>query len=442
MVFSINIDESKTRAVRGPRRRKTGGITFIVDIEERGRPNVRRNLTRGVNIVDDNIDPIPPVTPESISIALQSLILSLNLDAIWGGRELALPSLPMDLTSNLGYKVLVDSDVAVGLPINDIQITVGAELEALPVELTNIIEAQADEASLKPLELTLTNEIRSITTENLEEPLEAIELTLTNGELGYKVIVDSDVEVGLPINDIQIDVSEQFEALPISLSIEDLEAEVAANFDIPSMELTLPAVEIVTTHDEALEPITITLTNEIEVITEAGALGVVELELSNRAALDIVQESDVSASLTVLRLATSQGIATDAVELELTNEFALDGSVNSESVELELSNKAALDIVQESDVSASLTVLNLVTDQGIATDTVELELTVPTINVRTTITIPQDVLEVDDFPVPSISMHDLILSELGVFDTSINIEIPADAQGPDADEATTVTMVA
>ena len=440
-MFNINIDSSRPRPP-ARRVRQRGPINFDVTIDSRG---TRRDITRNLRRVPDP-QPIPTPTPEDVDVALRNLILSLSLDATWAREEISLPSVVMELTSNFGYKIIVDSDVTVELPINDIQINVDAGLEALPIDLTNVIEAQADQVSLKAVELTLTNEIRSIGTEDIDEALEAIELTLTDGELGYKIIVDSDVTVDLPINDIQIDLGEQLEALPISLSVEDLEIEVAGNFDIPSMELTLPTVEVATTHDEALDLITITLTNEIEIITEAGNLGVVELDLTNELAL----VTDVAINTIEVDLTNdvelSSDVALAAIAIDLTNEIEIaTESGDFGVVELELSNRAALDIVQESDVSASLTVLNLVTDQGIATDTVEVGLTnefaldggvnaeAVSIELTNAVEVNKD-LEIDEI---SIDLSNLIL-----LDTGINIEVPADAQGPDADEATTVTMVA
>lgn len=75
MVVSINIDETVLRPNVRPAKPKSkrGTITFIADIDERHGPNTKRNLTRGIDAVDDPYrDP-----PESIGFD----ILSLNLEA-------------------------------------------------------------------------------------------------------------------------------------------------------------------------------------------------------------------------------------------------------------------------------------------------------------------------------------------------------------------------
>jgi hypothetical protein len=77
MVISINIDDTFKRPQPPKRVSKRGTITFIATIEERGRPDILRNLTRGVDKTDDEPGLVPvykALDNIHISFALSSLI--------------------------------------------------------------------------------------------------------------------------------------------------------------------------------------------------------------------------------------------------------------------------------------------------------------------------------------------------------------------------------
>ena len=80
MSLNINIDESPIRPnVRPPRPpSKRGTLTFIAEIVENNRPDIFRNLTRGV---DETVEPspTPPVTGTSVNVSLDTIPIYLEL---------------------------------------------------------------------------------------------------------------------------------------------------------------------------------------------------------------------------------------------------------------------------------------------------------------------------------------------------------------------------
>ena len=78
MSLNINIDESfaRPKPVRPPSNR--GTLTFIAEIEERGRPDIYRNLTRGVNEVVEPPE-VPPQPDTSVNASLATIPVSLEI---------------------------------------------------------------------------------------------------------------------------------------------------------------------------------------------------------------------------------------------------------------------------------------------------------------------------------------------------------------------------
>jgi len=78
MSLNINIDESfaRPKPVRPPSNR--GTLTFIAEIEERGRPDIYRNLTRGVNQVVEPPE-VPPQPDTSVDASLATIPVSLEI---------------------------------------------------------------------------------------------------------------------------------------------------------------------------------------------------------------------------------------------------------------------------------------------------------------------------------------------------------------------------
>lgn len=102
MVVSINIDETVLRPNVRPAKPKSkrGPITFIAEIDEpRGR-SVTRNLTRGVNEIDDPYS--PPITDTPITLNLLTLDLEAYKISIEAGGGGLLPLALTIITSEEG----------------------------------------------------------------------------------------------------------------------------------------------------------------------------------------------------------------------------------------------------------------------------------------------------------------------------------------------------
>jgi hypothetical protein len=102
MVVSINIDETVLRPNVRPAKPKSkrGPITFIAEIDEpRGR-SVTRNLTRGVNEIDDPYS--PPITDIPITVNPLTLDLEAYKISIEAGGGGLLPLALTIITSEEG----------------------------------------------------------------------------------------------------------------------------------------------------------------------------------------------------------------------------------------------------------------------------------------------------------------------------------------------------
>jgi hypothetical protein len=106
MSININIDDPRARPNARPARPTSnrGTLTFIAEIEERGRPDVFRNLTRGV---DEIVEPSPsdPVQkPVTLSLDPALLTLSiLNLGLRGLNTPLNLGSVSSTLSASAGF---------------------------------------------------------------------------------------------------------------------------------------------------------------------------------------------------------------------------------------------------------------------------------------------------------------------------------------------------
>ena len=165
MSISINIDETPRKPnVRPPTpASKRGPLTFIVDIEQRNRRTIKRNLTRGV---DDTTDPIvieqPPIIPQYLS--LSSLVVNLSnffiepIDPGTGPEDSnGIPG--SDIGLNFGFRlgtVTVDLDNAIGVEVGDID-EVGMALPGQEInyninsafdDAENVVELSAPEPGI------------------------------------------------------------------------------------------------------------------------------------------------------------------------------------------------------------------------------------------------------------------------------------------------------
>lgn len=108
MVISINIDDTFSRPKTPRPASRRGPITFIATIEERGRPDVLRNLTRGVNKTDDE----PGIVP--VFKALDNIHISFTLSSLIDNQFAYNPPPPPEID-----EPYVDSDaVALSLAKN------------------------------------------------------------------------------------------------------------------------------------------------------------------------------------------------------------------------------------------------------------------------------------------------------------------------------------
>ena len=228
MVISINIDETIRRPnVRPPNpASKRGPITFIAEIEEPNGRDIYRNLSRGVNAIDDGAIPSPPLPQQPVDIALANLILSLSV------------------LSDFAFPVQVPlSSVVVDLTLPDIQVLTAGELDlsTISVELTNLAGinnglAIADVESLSltlpdpvfvtPVDVLLSSvvvdltvpEVEVVATGSQRRDLGNLIVDLTS-QAAVTVVQDSDVSATFTA-EIEVTTGFTAEADPVELSIE------------------------------------------------------------------------------------------------------------------------------------------------------------------------------------------------------------------------------
>ena len=407
-------------------------ITFVLNIEEpRGR-SVTRNLTRGVNAISDI--PLPPPPPlADQEIFLQTLLLSLSVSSEFALRDLGLPlsSVVVDLT--LPELTLVGRDnveigdnidpVEIGLTSEEFEVEVGGDLDVPGIELS--IPTIGVDASrlinLSPVTIDLSLDSQDARFGPSEEKEFApAEMALGVGSIAFEVggnVIS--IPIGAQLEEFQLESKVTFDAAEVDLDAEFIIVKVGGNITAPGIELTIPAIEV---DDTDLAP-----SGDV-----SKALGQIDVNLS-------LEEFEVEIGGNI-----------DAPGIELTIpaiEVGATSNINLSPVIIDLS----LDIEVDGDVSKALGQIdvNLASNIGIEvvdnTPEMIVALTVPQIEVRTANlkaldTITVDLL-LDEAFNNSLNLQtleaDFILTES--LDVGLNIQLPANMESAQADDATTIT---
>lgn len=223
MVVSINIDETVLRPNVRPAKPKSkrGPITFFVDIEEPNGRSVKRNLTRGVNDLDDDFTPTPQ---PPVDVSLQTLLLSLSL------------------SSTFYWDTPVAFDpVTADFFLQQFEVGVGGNIDVPDLELSVDMETTAEAAiSRAPIIVDLT--LPQFTT-NKTITFEPIDIGLSLPTLETKVGTSLDIiTVDLTVPALNTDIATNFEALSLSMSLPDAELTSDIYGDIISVDLSLDGV--------------------------------------------------------------------------------------------------------------------------------------------------------------------------------------------------------
>lgn len=223
MPTSINIDETPLRPNVRPARppSKRGPITFFVDIEAPNGRSVKRNLTRGINDLDDDFTPTPQ---PPVDVSLQTLLLSLNL------------------SSTFYWDTPVAFDpVTADFFLQQFEVGVGGNIDVPGLELSVDMETTAEAAiSRAPIIVDLT--LPQFTT-NKTITFEPIDVGLSLPALQTNVETSLDIiTVDLTLPALNTDIATNFEALSISMSLPDAEITSDIYGDIISVELSLDGV--------------------------------------------------------------------------------------------------------------------------------------------------------------------------------------------------------
>ena len=234
MSLNINIDESPVRPNARPATptSKRGTITFIAEIEERGRPDIFRNLTRGV---DDTVDssPTPPVTGTSVDVSLDTIPVSLEILSL-GFKGV---NTPLNLTT-VSSTLTVSADFA-------------SSDNSLRRDLGNVFT-------------TLTASADFLTTNNFRKDLGNVSTTLT---------VSADF---LSLANVRKDLGR------VDVSLEASSLSIGADTNLGNVFTTLSASSISLADRVALGNVSSTLTVSADFLATANqreALGLVEINL-------------------------------------------------------------------------------------------------------------------------------------------------------------------
>ena len=357
MGISINIDET----IRKPNVRppapvsKRGPITFIAEIEESNGRDLYRNLTRGVNQTDDIVVPTPPIGDRNVSLG--AVVLSLSVSS--------------DFTFPQNVEVPL-SEINVDLTVLDIETQVPDQLDlsTISVELTNLIELNNG--------LVVTDD-------------EFLSLTLP--EPAFRIPVSA------PLSEINVD-------------------------------LTVLGIETVATGNrrEALDNLIVDLTNQLETQNRIDA-GVISTDLTN----DL--ESQVEVTLEPVPVDLTVDMTTTAPNLQ-----ALDNLI------VELSSEAAVNVVQNSDVSATFTAeIEVTTGFTAEADPVELSIEEPELNIESNfdaVIIDLSVATIETEATNNVRRAldtvNVDLSQTEALDVGLNIQLPADMESAQDDDTTTI----
>ena len=348
MPININIDQP----VRKPNVRpptppsKRGPLTFLVDIDESRGRDVIRNLTRGVDAIDDSST--RPTPSENFNIFLQIATLSLSVSSEFELSDLQIP--------------LSGIDLALTLPQVEIATPDQLNLSSISVELANLISLRNDldvdddefvsltlpepqfrvpsdtEVPVSSVIVDLTvPQMQTLTTGSQSKILESLIVDLVN-EAAFTTTQNSNVLVEVTAEDIATTTEIFPEVASVDLEIEEYEAEVGGDIDQVSLQLTLPEIVVDTSTRVSLETATIDLTLDLESETEGEDLGTVIVEMSNQLGIEISVNSiqvftDLEVVESVYEVGGNIDPITNGVELD---DFQLENSLNSEVLIVEL----------------------------------------------------------------------------------------------------------
>jgi len=206
MVCSINIDETPLRPNVRPAKPKSkrGPVTFFVDIEAPNGRSVIRNLTRGVNDIDDDYTPTPQ---PPVDVSLETLLLSLSVSStFYWDTPVAFDPITADFF------------------LQQFEVGVGGNIDVPDLELSVDIETTAQATiSRAPIVVDLT--LPQVTTNK----------TITLGA----------IDVGLSLPDSQV-VSDIYGDLAVvDLTLPALSTDKETSFDPISLTMSLPDSQVV-----------------------------------------------------------------------------------------------------------------------------------------------------------------------------------------------------
>ena len=404
MVVSINIDETIRKPnVRPPApRSKRGPITFIAEIEESNGRNLRRNLTRGVNRTDDL--PTSTPIPGDRTAALEALLLYLSVSSEFEfPRVASLEDITISLTlpdiTVLGGETLNLSAISVDL-INLMELNGGLAVvddEFLGLTLPELgVAIPTDQSlALSSVDINLTiPKVMVLTTGSQRRDINTIVTEISTREVGVAIVLNSDVSSSFT-NEVQLQTGFNTDSISIAIDVEEFEIEVAGDIDTPAISLTVSEIEVEQTGGVKRPAGNISLELSVDaVFDQTGGVrrpaGNISLELSVDAVFDTSEEK----GLGPVELRLGVGSLTAEVGGNVTPI-----PVGAQLVEFQLESRANF-----APAEIDLDAVFIVVEVGGVIDPVDMDLT----------------LDINS-------------------DTELNIQLPANMESAQDDDATTVT---
>jgi len=220
MVCSINIDETPLRPNVRPAKPKSkrGPVTFFVDIEEPNGRSVTRNLTRGVNDIDDDYTPTPQ---PPIDVSLETLLLSLSLSStFYWDTPVAFDPITADFF------------------LQQFEVGVGGNIDVPDLELSVDIETTA-QASISRAPIVVDLTLPQVTTNKTItfEPID-IGLSLPNLESNIETSVDT-IAIDLTLPTLSTDKETSFDPISLTMSLPDSQAVSDIYGDLAVVDLSV-----------------------------------------------------------------------------------------------------------------------------------------------------------------------------------------------------------
>lgn len=237
MSLNINIDESPIRPnVRPPRPpSKRGTLTFIAEIVENNRPDIFRNLTRGV---DETVEPSPtlPVTGTSVNVSLDTIPIYLELLSL-GFKGVNTPLNLATVSSTLTVSAdFASSDINLRKDLGNVFTTLTVSADFLAI--ANVRK------DLGNVSTTLTANADFLAIANVRKDLGNIEMSLEDTVLGIEVGRDGVgiIELGLTVDDLTSNVNTDLGNVSSTLTVDaDFLAIANVRKDLGNVFTTLTA---------------------------------------------------------------------------------------------------------------------------------------------------------------------------------------------------------